>query len=1330
MSLTFQALAQADKDIWATPINLSHSGAASSPAIVAGPDGTLRIFWWDRFDGLMVAEATSGVWSEPVSAPIFLVETIEGETEEVEYISTPIKAMPRIVAGATGRAHAFWLGEADDETGARPLMHSSLAAGGTSWLGAGVVAESTVGFDPVANASGALHLVYLRALHTAHSPAGLYYRRSDDGGATWSTPAALNQSRYFRLLTPEDAHLRLAADDAGGVYATWDDPRLERALLAHSADGGVTWEEPQPVGAPDGAPQRGRVVVVPGGQTLLLWEEPRVEGGCGLCQASVSSLLAGAEGTAQQVLVGLAACPENERFLPVGQGQALMVSVTGGDALTLAAWDGRWWSEPRLLSFHFENPELGRQVHLADLQAALAPFPPDEESEQAAKTLIVVGTDDNGEVWITNSQVEALEPIFAPPTPTPRLTLPTPSESKVEAGPPRPVNLSRSGAASSPAIVAGADGTLRVFWWDQFDGLMVADGVIFASSVLSGTKEISTTLEIWSDPAPAPIFLVETVQNRTSESGTLEEEFVFTPIDTMPRIEADEAGRAHAFWLGKADGETGARPLMHSRLEADSISWSWAGVAAESAVSFDVAADSSGALHLAYLRAQHTPDAPAGLYYRRSDDGGLTWSPATALHQSRYFRPLSSETARLRLAAGDAGRVYVSWDDPRLERASFAHSADGGATWETLGPVGDPDGQPQRGRVVAVPGGEVLLLWEDARVGSGCSLLQASVNELPAGADGTGQRVLEGLTACPDNERFLPAGEGLVLMVAGSESDALTLAAWDGSQWSEPRRLSFSFKDTELGEQVYLSDLQAALVQLSPNGEGLADQALIAVGTDGKGDVWVTTSQMGALKMVFAPPPPWSAAVNFSESQALPGLPAMAADAEGRVHLLWSEAPAADEPGTALFYARWNGTQWTRPAKVLQSPEGGAEKPALAVVGDRLHAVWSGGQNGEIFYSRAFLRDAYAAGGWSELQPLPAPAPSAPRRARDGAGSGAGNSPDIAADAGGALHVVYALPLNEGRGIYHTRSDDGGENWSPAHQVFDAAAVGWAMADYPRLAIDRQGVLHVVWVRAALPGRGLPQGIYYARSSDGGQTWSEPVEVAEGAYAWPQVAASGPGQVHLLWNEAAGGRAWWHKWSTNDGEALRQGSGQGWTRPEQVRGFGEVPGPVGLASDGDGTLHLIGLGHDDAGEPALLYMTWDGENWGEREMFRLALDEGGESGAVAALLPALGRLDVAFRGEAKGEGETRQVGLWHTGRAVPTVVVTPAPTFTPHPTATPLPTPTPTVTPQPTPDFGSVLPPTASGSMDIPLPLLLGGGLAAVIVAGAFGARLLWAGRR
>jgi hypothetical protein len=176
-----------------------------------------------------------------------------------------------------------------------------------------------------------------------------------------------------------------------------------------------------------------------------------------------------------------------------------------------------------------------------------------------------------------------------------------------------------------------------------------------------------------------------------------------------------------------------------------------------------------------------------------------------------------------------------------------------------------------------------------------------------------------------------------------------------------------------------------------------------------------------------------------------------------------------------------------------------------------------------------------------------------------------------------------------------------------------------------------------------------------------------------------------------------------------------------------VRGLEGVPGPVGLASDGAGRLYLAGLGRDDAGQPVMLHVAWDGERWGEPERLRLELAEG-RPGMSAALFPALGRLEVAFRGEGLGQEEAGQAKLWYTSRAVPTVVVTPVPTWTPRPTATPLLTPTPAVAPSPTADLGGS--PVGEGDGQVPLPLILGGGLAAVIVASAFGARLLRLGQR
>jgi hypothetical protein len=252
---------------------------------------------------------------------------------------------------------------------------------------------------------------------------------------------------------------------------------------------------------------------------------------------------------------------------------------------------------------------------------------------------------------------------------------------------------------------------------------------------------------------------------------------------------------------------------------------------------------------------------------------------------------------------------------------------------------------------------------------------------------------------------------------------------------------------------------------------------------------------------------------------------------------------------------------------------------------------------------------------------------------------------------------------------------------------------------------------------------------------------------AEGAYAWPQIAAAGTGRVHLLWDDLARGDAWWHRW----------GDEEEWTRAEQVPGLSGAPGPIGVAVDGTGTLHVAALGWDRDGAPTMLYLTWMAGRWGAREAHPLGLN-GVEEGLSAALQPATGQLETIVRGSARGD-EAARVALWHTGRALaagegataeapvsetpvslpgPAATATPAAEATavpqasaaPEATPTPQASATPGAAPTATLDLGAA--PSSGGDdvMGIPLPLLLGGGLAALIVAGAFGARRLWATRR
>lgn len=838
-----------------------------------------------------------------------------------------------------------------------------------------------------------------------------------------------------------------------------------------------------------------------------------------------------------------------------------------------------------------------------------------------------------------------------------------------------PVNLSRSGAASQPRIVAVPDGRLQVFWWDRFDGL--------TTSRFDG--------EAWSDPASAPILMTEL-------EG--EEVVVSAAVEKTPYIVADARGWAHAFWLGRADEETEATPLMYSRMPVGGTSWSEPDTLAESAVAFDVAEAPDGGLTLAYMRTLHTDAFPAGVYIKRMAGGGAEWGSPSVVYETIYFRLLTAENTHVRVSDSGDGTIQLAWDQPYLEQALYARSTDGGTTWSTPEPLGEPDDRPARPRVLALSGGSGLRLWEAAGM-SGCVLYQQRLiaTETVTPTWSAPQQVLEGVNPCPRGERSWLHDEGL-LWLWGEGTSTLTLAAWDAEmgRWSEPRGLDFRFQDLETEGWVGLSGLRIALV----------GDVLAVAGSDlTAGEVWVTVAQVGALELAFAPPLPWSEPVRLSQEGVGAGWPAVALDAQGNAHVVWSQPSTGSGPGTALLYARQDGAtgRWSRAAEVVLGASGEemARQPALvADAQGLLHLVWSGGDQGQVFYSRAKVSEATGSGGWSSPRPLSPPGLS-------------GSWPQIAMDVAGCLYVVYAVPLNEGRGIYLTRSDDGGETWSEPEAVFDAAAEGWGMVGHPVLAMASDRTLHVAWVRGALPETWPPQGIYYARSDDGGSSWAEPWEVAGAGYDWPRLALAEE-RVHLLYTGAGGGDVW-HRWS--------YAGGSGWRTATRVSGLGQAGSPLGVVADAGGALHLVGVG---AGGGALLYSTWDGERWGSAELLSLRLDVEAGLGVAAATWLQSGRLAVALRVLEAGESGEETSVLLYTERTISPAGVPPAPTISPSPTpvATQGPTLQPTAVPSPTPDLTGG--PEPSGSSQ--LPLFLGGGLAAVIVVGVLVTWGVWRGRR
>jgi len=108
----------------------------------------------------------------------------------------------------------------------------------------------------------------------------------------------------------------------------------------------------------------------------------------------------------------------------------------------------------------------------------------------------------------------------------------------------------------------------------------------------------------------------------------------------------------------------------------------------------------------------------------------------------------------------------------------------------------------------------------------------------------------------------------------------------------------------------------------------------------------------------------------------------------------------------------------------------------------------------------------------------------------------------------GVLHMVFA----RGRDVFYARSTDNGETFSSPVRV--STTVAFIDRERgPRLAIGENNSIHVVWMNSP------PHQILYARSLDGGRLFSEPRALItdERGADGPSVAADEKGNVYAVW---------------------------------------------------------------------------------------------------------------------------------------------------------------------------------------------------------------------
>lgn len=852
----------------------------------------------------------------------------------------------------------------------------------------------------------------------------------------------------------------------------------------------------------------------------------------------------------------------------------------------------------------------------------------------------------------------------------------------------QPVNLSNSGAAADPLVLVDTTGVTHAFWFDRY-----AENHWHAQISADGA---------WSVP------------NQVS-----------LPFGgSQPRLLMDADGLVSAFWT--AEGAVYIS-RVDSALSGMGANWEPAQLLASNVISFDVSMDADQALHLAYISRSNVGAPPAGVYYRQKalHQG---WTAEKSVYVSPYFRTMEIGQAHVNVAGGPlagqavniageteavARQVWVAWDEPSMARSLISRSVDDGKTWDA--PVEFAPTSEATGPSIAdnpdllVWKNQALLMWTKKINATTCDLLYTVTAD---GQDWSlAASVFNGPIGCPESSDFLAQREDFALW-QGMVNGQVILAAWDGRRWSEPQtQIGLAgFKDPDTGQMLNLG-CRSLFYQADMN-------ALHAAGCDlnGNQDIWYTHKSLGDLAAWFAPYSSWISPQELILAPFGAQTVNILTDSQGNFHALWTQVPpagadsppASSEANRVVFHSYWDGLRWSDPAGVVGGFAGSPLQLSVVVSpSDDLLAIWRAETGCHLSFSMAPASRAFSRLEWTDPVSLRTP-------------GGSCSAPVLESSPGGEVYAAYTVAVNEGRGVYINRSQDGGRNWDQPIQVFDAAAAGWEMVDQPVFA--RSGSrLHLLWRRGDPLTPGVFHGLGYGYSDDGGQTWTATDAGIEASLQWAGLAASPDGLLLRVWQQAGADQSLIFTQISTD-------NGASWSTPTTVSSPGSLLGPPALAASPAGDMHFLQAIRDHLGKVTLRNWTWLDGNWAAGGSLDLGYSAAGSDFELAGAASQRQQLAVLYTtGASQGQSLRAAVSLVgasgespQSPQATPEVVT---PTVAPTLEAVAETAVAPTAAPEVTPTLAN-LNDGQPGSSNTWVGLILGIILAGVIVVGVFWARM------
>jgi hypothetical protein len=395
--------------------------------------------------------------------------------------------------------------------------------------------------------------------------------------------------------------------------------------------------------------------------------------------------------------------------------------------------------------------------------------------------------------------------------------------------------------------------------------------------------------------------------------------------------------------------------------------------------------------------------------------------------------------------------------------------------------------------------------------------------------------------------------------------------------------------------------------------------------------------------------------------------PYMIADQNHTIHLfnsVWIEGQRL------VVYSRWSLAQgWTQPIDVLL-PVLKSETRVKGAYLDRqgsVHLIFFSGDQTEanIYYTHAPLLDAASTRAWSAPVVI---------------GEAALDFPDeaaLVADSNGRMYFVYSSQL-DARGLFFRYSDDNGATWSVPAPIF----LTYSNELWPftlSLYVDSQNRVHGVWTVANI--RGNADALYHAKLEPGQTVWDEPTELNP-----PDEVGSGTLSAIIEYEQEM--IIIYHRGVPLSRHMIRSSDwGQSWTQPVRLFPHEGSNGEASLVVDSSNTLHMFfGNRVTDGNRKinfGMWHSVWRGGHWSAPEALVSGPQRDDFDPSYARAIVSQGNLLLVTWMSDPG---LRVRGSFYSYKVLdaPEFPLAPLPTL--PPTATPLPHATATpVTPTPTP---------------------------------------------